>query len=104
MTPSVNEYFEGFDGAGGGGFGTGEVVEGGDGLLTAEVDDEEVRKRRLPRRLPVSGLLEIEDFITGEVTTIDFLTVSIFHRPRFTRKTIRLWQPPVFRSETTKPE
>ena len=57
-------------------------------MLTAEVDDEEVRKRRLPRRLPIRGLLEIEDFITSEVTTIDFLTVSIFHRPRFTRKTI----------------
>ena len=57
-------------------------------MLTAKVDDEEVRKRRFSCRLPISGLLKIKDFITGEVTTIDFFAVSIFYRPRFTTEAI----------------
>ena len=57
-------------------------------MLTAKVDDEEVRKRRFSCRLPISGLLEIEDFVAGEVATMDFFAVSIFYRPRFTTETI----------------
>ena len=85
---SINEDFEGFDGTGGALVGTGEIVEGGEGLLGAQVDDQEVREGGLAGSAPVGGFLEIEDFIAGEVTTVDFFAVSIFYRPRFTTETI----------------
>ena len=68
--------------------GTGEIVEGGDGLLTAKVDDQEMREGGFAGCAPVGGFLEVEDFVASEVTTVDFFAVSIFYRPRFTTETI----------------
>lgn len=53
-------------------FGTRQIFEGFDGLLRAEVDDEEVRCVLTFLRLPVGTLLEIEDFIAEMVTILIF--------------------------------
>ena len=68
--------------------GTGEIVEGGEGLLGAQVDDQEVREGGFAGCAPVGGFLEVEDLVAGEVATMDFFAVSIFYRPRFTTETI----------------
>lgn len=68
--------------------GTGEIVEGGEGLLGAQVDDQEMREGHFAGCAPVGGFLEVEDFVAGEVATMDFFAVSIFHRPQFTTEAI----------------
>ena len=57
-------------------------------MLGAQVDDQEMREGHFAGCAPVGGFLEIEDFVAGEVTTVDFFAVSIFHRPRFTTEAI----------------
>jgi hypothetical protein len=59
-----------------------EIFKGGDGLLAAEVDNQQMGHNGRTFRLPISAFLEIEDFV-ARVVAIIVLAIGILCGPRF---------------------
>ena len=62
--------------------GTGQILQGCDGLLRAEVDDQQVGSLSRLLRLPVGRLLQVEDLVAQMVAVL-LLRVSVLRLPRF---------------------
>ena len=64
-----------------------QILEGGDGLHAAQVDDQQMGGLSRALRLPVGRLLQVEDLV-AQVVAVLFLRVGILRLPGFARESL----------------